>query len=84
MSEPEAKAAVESINREIDKRYSVHAQQLATRGDVEAVRKEVPEAEARLTRAISEMHKSMGEMHRWTLTAVFGGMAAVAAIIKLL
>ncbi len=32
-SEPEAKAAVESINREIDKRYSLHAQQLA-KGDL--------------------------------------------------
>lgn len=32
--ELEAKAAVESINREIDKRYSLHAQQLATKADL--------------------------------------------------
>ena len=34
VSESEAKAAVESINREIDKRYSLHAQQLATKADL--------------------------------------------------
>ena len=31
--EADAKAAVESINKEIDKRYSLHAQQLFTKAD---------------------------------------------------
>jgi hypothetical protein len=30
----DAKAAVESINKEIDKRYSLHATQLATKSDL--------------------------------------------------
>ena len=84
VSEPDAKAAVESINKEIDKRYALHVQQLATHGDVEMVRKEVAEAETRLTRAITEIQKSIADMQRWTMAAVFGGMAAVAAIQKLL
>ena len=84
VSEPDAKAAVESINKEIDKRYALHAQQLAARGDVEMVRKEVAGAETRLTRAITEIQKSIADMQRWTMAAVFGGMAAVAAIQKLL
>ena len=84
VSESDARAAVESINREIDKRYALHAQQLATRGDVESVRKEVAEAETRLTRAITEVQKSIADMQRWTIAAVFGGMAAFAAIQKLL
>lgn len=82
--ENDAKAAVESINREIDKRYALHAQQLATRGDVETVRKELAEAEMRLTRAIAEVQKSIADMQRWTIAAVFAGMAAFAAIQKLM
>lgn len=82
VSESDAKAAVESINKEIDKRYAVHAQQLATRGDMESVRKEVAEAESRLTRAIAEVQKSIVDMQRWTIAAVFAGMAAFAAIQK--
>ncbi len=72
----EAKAAVESINKEIDKRYALHSAQLATRGDVEGVRKDVAEMENRLLRA-------MAEMQRWTLTSIFAGMGAVAVITKL-
>jgi hypothetical protein len=72
-----AKAAVESINREIDRRYSLHAQQLATRGDVLEVKPELAEMESRLLRALSEMQ-------RWTLATVFASMAALAVISKLM
>ncbi|MCY7305514.1 MAG: hypothetical protein LH632_05080 [Rhodoferax sp.] len=82
--ESDARAAAESINKEIDKRYAVHAQQLATRGDVESVRKEVAEAEIRLTPSITEVQKSIVDMQRRTIAAVFGGMVAFAAIQKLL
>ena len=44
VSEADAKAAVESINREIDKRFELHAERLATKGDIETVRKELAEA----------------------------------------
>lgn len=74
--EADAKAAVESLNREIDKRYALHAQQLATRGDVGEVKKEMAEMEARLLRAL-------GEMQRWTLGAIFAGLASLAVITKL-
>ena len=40
------------------------------------VRTNMAEMEARLLR-------SMAEMHRWTLTAIFAGMGAVAVIAKL-
>lgn len=77
VADDKAKAAVESINREIDKRYELHARQLATHGDIEAIRKDMAEMETRLTKAINDAQ-------RWTTGAVFAGMAAVAAIIKLL
>ncbi|MDR1887804.1 MAG: hypothetical protein LBQ81_00170 [Zoogloeaceae bacterium] len=34
VSEARARAVVESVNKAIDSRYSLHAQQLATRGDL--------------------------------------------------
>lgn len=72
-----ARAAAESINKEIDRRYSLHAQQLATRGDVMDVKREMAEMEGRLLRALNEMQ-------RWTLGAVFAGVAALAVLSKLL
>lgn len=74
--EAEAKAAVESINKEIDKRYSLHASQLSTRGDVEGVKKDLADMESRLLRA-------MNEMQRWTIGAMFGALAALTVITKL-
>lgn len=37
----EAKAAVESINKEIDKRYSLHASQLVTKSDLADAKVEI-------------------------------------------
>ena len=76
VSELDAKAAVESINKEIDKRYALHAQQLATRGDVEGVRKDMADMESRLLRA-------MNEMQRWALASIFAAVGLFAAIAKL-
>lgn len=39
--EAKAKAAVESINREIDKRYSLHAEQLTTKADLAEAKTEI-------------------------------------------
>ena len=57
-----AKAAVDSISKEIDKRYALHSQQLATHGDIETVRKEIAdvktsmaEMESRLLRAMTDL-----------------------------
>ncbi|MDO5625420.1 MAG: hypothetical protein Q4G71_12120 [Pseudomonadota bacterium] len=74
--EDTAKAVVDSIKREIDDRYKLHSNQLATRGDVANVEKTMAEMEARLLRA-------MADMQRWTLTALFGGLAALALLVKL-
>lgn len=69
VTDEKAKAAVESINQAMDKRYELHARQLATRGDL-------AEMETRLLKAINDAQ-------RWTMGAVFAGMTAVAAIVKL-
>jgi hypothetical protein len=37
----DAEAVAESINKEIDKRYSLHAQQLATKGDLSDAKAEI-------------------------------------------
>ena len=69
VSESDAKEAVESINKEIDKRYALHAQQLATKGDL-------AEMENRLLRA-------MNEMQRWALGSIFAAVALFAAVTKI-
>ena len=71
-----AKAVAESINKEIDRRYELHARQLATRGDISDLRQQSAEMEARLLKAINDSQ-------RWTMGAVFAGMASVATIVKL-
>ena len=76
VSEEDAKAAVESINREIDKRYALHSQQLATRGDVESIRKDMAELKTELIKAIAESQ-------RWTITSIFAAVALFAAITKI-
>ena len=66
--EAEAKAAVESINKEIDKRYLLHAHQLATRGDIQPVRKDLSEAK--------------GEILKWTIATMFAAVGIFATISK--
>ena len=76
VSESDAKAAVGSINKGIDKRYALPAQQLATRGDVEGVRRDMADMESRLLRAINEMQ-------RWAPTPIFAAAGLFAAIVIL-
>ena len=76
VSAEEAKAAVESLTKEIDKRYALHAAQLATRGDVESIKKDLAEMENRLLRAMSDMQ-------RWTMGALFAALGALTVISKL-
>ncbi len=67
--EVDAKAAVESINKEIDERYAMHAQQLATRGNIEMVRKDLAEAKF--------------ELIKWTIGTMFAAVGLFATITKL-
>ena len=69
------KPVAESINSAIDRRYSLHSQPLATRGDIAVIQKDMAEMETRLLKALTEMQ-------RWTLTALFGGLGALAILIK--
>jgi phage shock protein A len=82
--ETDAKAAVDSISKEIDKRYALHSQQLATRGDVDQVRKELAELRAEIANGKAEMIKAIAESQRWTITAMFAAVGLFAAISKVL
>jgi hypothetical protein len=74
IDDADAAAFAEEINATIDKRYELHARQLTTRGDLESAKSEI----------IRELSKQMLEMQRWSLGVLFAGIAAVAAIVKLL
>lgn len=74
-----ARAAAASILSEIDRRYELHSKQLATRGDVEALRADMNKSIESLR---SDMFKTMNEQ-TWKLAGiVLAGMAFVVAALK--
>jgi hypothetical protein len=73
VADEKAKAAAESI----DRRYDFQERQLATKADVAGIKTDLAEMESRVL-------KTIAETQRWTMGAIFAGMAAVATIIKLL
>ncbi len=70
----DATAFAEELNSAIDKRYELHAGQLATKGDLDVAKLEI----------IRDLSRQMLDMQRWSLGVTFAGIAAVAAIVKLL
>ena len=76
VSPEKARNAVASIKKEINEHYALHASQLATKGDIETVRKDMAEMESRLLRA-------MADMQRWTITAIIAAVGLFAAITKI-
>lgn len=70
VKEDKAKAAVESINKEIDKRYRLHAEQLATRADIEIVKKDIAEAKT--------------EIIKWAIGSIFVAVGLFATVVKLI
>lgn len=79
-----ARAAVASIKKEINDHYALHATQLATRGDVEGVRKEVAMVKTDIAEMETRLLRAMNDMQRWTIAATFAALAAMAALSKFL
>ena len=91
-----ARAAVESINRQIDRRYSLHAEQLVTRGDLRgetaALREEMANMRASfrvdLERTRGELLTRIAETKtdviQWCVGSVFASVGMFAGITKLL
>ncbi len=65
----DAQAVADSINKEIDRRYSLHASQLATRGDIDGVRRDLAEAKF--------------EIIKWTIGSMLAAVGLFAPIAKL-
>ena len=63
--------------------YALHAEQLATRGDVEQVRKEVALVQKDVAELKSELMKTLVESQRWKITAIFAAVALFAAVTKI-
>lgn len=64
-----ARAAAASVKREIDERYTLHAAQLATRGDLLELRRELAETKA--------------EIIKWTVGTMFAAVALFATLTKI-
>ncbi len=73
VAEADAKAVVESINKEIDKRYSLHSSQLATRGDIAELK----------TTVRSDLADFKIDMMKWTVGTTFAAVGLFAAITKI-
>ena len=76
----EAQDVADSIAKEIDKRYALHSQQLATRGDVEAVRKEVGELKGEVK---AEIAKAQAEVIKWCMGSIFAAVGLFVALSKM-
>lgn len=77
VTEADAKAVVDSISKEIDKRYSLHATQLFTKADGAELKSEMMEIK-------SDLIKAIAESQRWTITAIFAAVGLFAALNKVL
>jgi hypothetical protein len=74
-----ARAAAESIMQEIDRRYAIHSDQLATRGDLQALRADMTKSIESLR---SDLFKALNDQ-TWKLAGiVFASMAFVVAALK--
>lgn len=74
VKEDKAKAAVESINREIDKRYSLHTEKIATRGDVNELRNAVK----------ADLAEAKTEIIKWAIGSIFVAVGLFSAIVKVM
>jgi hypothetical protein len=94
-----ARGAVEAINGLIDRRYALHAEQLATRGDVAVIRAEIVDVRAALGAEIvgvraelraeiagvrTEIADAKSELIRWCVGSIFSAVAMVSVMTRLL
>ena len=73
VSAADATAVVESISKEIDKRYTLHSQQLSTRGDLAELK----------TTLRSDLTDFKVEIMKWSIGTMFAAVALFATITKL-
>lgn len=78
VSAEKAKSVVESINKAIDQRYALHAQQLATRGDVEIVRADLEKAKGELNARIATTEANLV---KWLVGTALVTISTIAALI---
>ena len=74
VSAEDAKAAVESINKEIDKRYALHASQLVTKGDLADLK----------TVIRADLSDFKIAIIKWCIASTMSAVALFAGLTKLL
>ena len=81
VKDEDAKRAAESVSSAIDNRFALHSKMLATQGDVERIRLEIEKLRVEMVKTLSN---SRGEHIKWTVGTMFGAVAMMATIAKLL
>ena len=84
VSAEKAHIAAEAIVREIDRRYELHSKQLATQSDVARVEIKIESLRADIKSSEANLTQQIATSQRWTITVMFAGLAALAALQKLL
>jgi hypothetical protein len=72
-----ARRVADAVDEAIDKRYAIHAKELATRGDIEGVRREIEV----VRREVAEGFRTMTV---WFAGSILATAALVVSVIKLL
>ena len=80
VAEEDARKVADAINRSIDSRYTLHAGQLATKGDIQG---EVANLKTDLAEMESRIVKAMADMQRWTIGVSIGSVAVLVALLKI-
>jgi hypothetical protein len=78
-----ARAAAESLAKEIDLRYEMHSKQIATQTDIANLRTDMANLRGDIKTDIANLSKQIADTQRWTITVVFASIVALGAIQKL-
>jgi len=76
IEEAPAKAITAAINKAVEQHYSIHSEQLATKGDVEHVRLEIEKVRA-------EIEKAKADIIKWNIGAIIAAAGLAMAVARL-
>jgi hypothetical protein len=87
VSHDRARAVVDLFDKSVDERYSLHAQILATKGDVAEIQAKMAETrgqlEARVAQVEARIDSTKAELVKWMLAAITAQTALLLGAIRL-
>jgi hypothetical protein len=78
-----ARRVADAVDEAIDKRYAIHARELATRGDIELVRREVEGVRKEVEGVRRELAEGIKNLTVWLVGVLIAATALIVSIIKM-